>query len=471
MKKLIWILWGLLSVSIASYFLYTLLASEDKSELLIGDTSHGHYQIELACNSCHIDAFGGTEVLQQACMNCHADELEQAHDSHPKKKFIDPREAYRLEIIDARYCISCHTEHQEEQAHPMGVTLPDDYCYHCHEDVIEDRESHKDLAFDSCASSGCHNFHDNRALYEDFLVKNANKPWLDQTAKMLAANNASSNFQHYKESFAPTNELVRKGIKALNQKKSAENKDVTDSWTHTSHAQASVECSDCHTNGKNQLWIDKPNHEQCINCHQQESEGFFAGKHGMRLSPDVDAKLDAIRPIESHLEFNENAHNAQQGCNSCHNAHEFNTQFASVDACLQCHNDTHSKAFLSSPHGNLWKQASLLEIDESQAVSCATCHLPRIEKATSGIKVDKGNTESNNFSKSLQNKTSVIVEHNQNFYLRPNEKMIRPVCMKCHSLSFSIDALADQLLIENNFSGQPSKHIPSIDWALERDKR
>jgi hypothetical protein len=49
--------------------------------------------------------------------------------------------------------------------------------------------------------------------------------------------------------------------------------------------------------------------------------------------------------------------------------------------------------------------------------------------------------------------------------------MIRPVCMACHNLEFSIDALADKALIENNFSGQPSEHIPSIDWSLKRVKK
>jgi hypothetical protein len=65
-------------------------------------------------------------------------------------------------------------------------------------------------------------------------------------------------------------------------------------------------------------------------------------------------------------------------------------------------------------------------------------------------------------------KDEIFVNHNQNDVLRPNEKMIRPVCLQCHSLDFSIDALADKALIENNFSGKPSVHIPSIDWALKR---
>ena len=43
--------------------------------------------------------------------------------------------------------------------------------------------------------------------------------------------------------------------------------------------------------------------------------------------------------------------------------------------------------------------------------------------------------------------------------------------MQCHSLEFAIDALADPALIDNNFNGQPSAHIESIDMAIERDQR
>jgi hypothetical protein len=48
--------------------------------------------------------------------------------------------------------------------------------------------------------------------------------------------------------------------------------------------------------------------------------------------------------------------------------------------------------------------------------------------------------------------------------------MIRSVCMNCHSLEFSIDALADASLIETNFQGRPSQHIESIDMAIKREK-
>lgn len=64
--------------------------------------------------------------------------------------------------------------------------------------------------------------------------------------------------------------------------------------------------------------------------------------------------------------------------------------------------------------------------------------------------------------------TVVATQHNQNKNLRPNEKMLRSVCLHCHSLEFSIDALADKNLIANNFTGTPGVHIRSIDMAKKR---
>ncbi len=68
----------------------------------------------------------------------------------------------------------------------------------------------------------------------------------------------------------------------------------------------------------------------------------------------------------------------------------------------------------------------------------------------------------------INKKGDVFVVHNQNLTLRPNEKMIRPVCMNCHGVGFAIDALADEVLIKNNFNGRPSQHIESIDWVKAR---
>ena len=62
----------------------------------------------------------------------------------------------------------------------------------------------------------------------------------------------------------------------------------------------------------------------------------------------------------------------------------------------------------------------------------------------------------------------VHTQHNQNDNLRPNEKMLRSVCMSCHGLGFSIDALADKDLVQRNFIGKPAIHIESIDMAGRR---
>ena len=42
---------------------------------------------------------------------------------------------------------------------------------------------------------------------------------------------------------------------------------------------------------------------------------------------------------------------------------------------------------------------------------------------------------------------------------------------KVKDLEFAINALADEALIKNNFSGKPTTYIPSIDWALKREKQ
>ncbi len=429
-KKILWLIWGTLSIAAACYFGYKMTLSTDKSLFLIGETSHGHFQIEMACTACHTEPFGGTEVIQDACVNCHGEELAAGDDSHPKKKFTDPRNADRLEILDARYCVSCHTEHKEDQTHKMGVSLPEDYCYHCHQDIGEERETHKDLAFDSCASAGCHNYHDNLALYEAFLLKHADEPWLSKNPTLPALNHA----QEQKSLLAFVNNVTV-------PEKSSQHPDIVKSWSASAHGHSGIECGACHLSDQ-ESWIEQPNITSCQSCHAEEAKEYLESKHGMRLSQN----LTPLTPKDSKLEFNDGASHIEHGCNTCHQAHEFNRQTAAVDACLNCHNDEHSVSFWDSPHGQLTKSAMAGDTPFEEAVTCATCHLPRAER-------------------NIGEKKTVGIVHNQNTFLRPNEKMIRPVCMQCHGLSFAIDSLADEALILSNFKGKPSQHVPSIEWA------
>ena len=452
MKKIIWLIWFLISAALLGYFAYINFYSEDKSDLIIGEATHGHHQIELACEACHTDPLGGPQVLQEACVNCHGEDLSLARDDHPKKKFTDPRNANLAEVLDAKKCITCHTEHQLEQADQMGLTIAQDFCFHCHEDVGENRPTHKGLTFDTCGSAGCHNYHDNRALYEDFLLDNSGKPWLSEISRLKEAN-----YAHYKAEKPKEVQPSSRFAKTIAQKIS-EHPEINQHWSLSGHAESNVGCASCHGGEpQSQQWVDKPGMEICQSCHANEVKGFTSGKHGMRLSSKLPEPLNAMTPSLARLEFNQDNQHQELTCNSCHNVHELNTQTAATESCLGCHADEHSLAHEISPHGELWAEELAGEGEPGSGVSCATCHMPR--------------TEAPGFLDKEKGLKAVFVEHNQNLTLRPNEKMIRPVCMQCHSLEFSIDALADEALIKNNFNGKPSVHIESVDWAVERGKK
>ena len=428
----LWLCWGVLSLVMAGFFTYR-LRTEDSTVFLPGKTTHGHYQIEMSCESCHTP-FGG--VREQACLDCHAEELKTANDSHPKKKFTDPRNAERVAHLDARQCVACHVEHRPDMTNAIGVTLPQDYCFHCHAGVGGERPSHRGMEFNTCASAGCHNFHDNRALYEDFLVAHNGEPEIRDLPVVVSRMpppplGPPLTMAHLD---APSDAAVTPALR--------------DDWVSTAHAEAGVNCTGCHevaTESGAKQWTDHPAHEVCASCHKPESAGFLAGKHGMRLA----AGLSAMSPALARLPMEPEAHSRQLGCGSCHVPHQFNTRHAAVDACLECHADTHSQSYKASSHFALWQSEAEGRAASGSGVSCATCHLPRETSEAGGDR-------------------TVRVQHNQNWNLRPNEKMIRDVCLSCHGLAFSIDALADRALIEANFRGRPSRHIESIDMAARR---
>lgn len=407
---------------------------------LIGKTTDGHYQIEMQCNVCHTSEFGGREVLQDACVNCHGEELKRAKDSHPKSKFTDPRNADRTAILDARYCVTCHTEHQPEVTGNMGLTLQKDYCIKCHRDIAEDRPSHKGLGFDTCASAGCHNFHDNRGIYEDFLLKHKSEPENKGVAQVVSLGK-------------PRSQGPRLSITDIDAPESLQYEQLIKAdWHETTHARQGVNCSGCHQ-VKDKLsgvrtWIKQPDYQVCNECHKKEVQGFLDGRHGMRLKQG----LSPMMPAMAREPMKDSAAHKQLGCQSCHSAHRYDTTEAGVNACQNCHNDAHTLAYKDSPHYTLWIKASEGQIDRRQGVSCATCHMPReISEDSSG-------------------QEKAFVQHNQNDNLRPNEKMLRSVCLDCHGLEFSIDALADVELVKRNFRGKPSTHIKSLDWAIAREK-
>ena len=411
------------------------LLAPARSMLLPGKTTHGHHQIELACETCHETPFGGREAMQKACVNCHGAELKAANDTHPLTKFTDPRNADRLENLDATLCVTCHVEHRPSVTRAMGVTLPGDLCFHCHADIAKDRPSHEGLAFNTCNSAGCHKFHDNRALYEDFLEKHLSDP---AHAPMPRLGNRSLRELlpvkaplQVAQQDAPAS--AKAGAAALRE------------WHETAHAKAGVNCSGCH--GKGEAWAARPGEASCKECHAAEVRGFHAGKHGMRLA----AGLSPMTPAMARLPMRPDARHTKLGCASCHDAHRFDTRKAAVEACLGCHRDPHTLAYEGSPHRALWKKELAGELPAGSGVSCASCHLPRVEHRDEDLGIKR-----------------TLVQHNQNDTLQPNEKMIRPVCLNCHGLGFSIDALADADLVRRNFTGKPGAHVQSMEMVKKR---
>lgn len=442
-----WLLWLGASGLLVAWLAYAVQTPGQQASFMPGKVTHAHHQIELQCMACHAEPFKGSAGIQESCLSCHAKELKAMDDSHPISKFTDPRNADTLEKLDARQCVSCHAEHKTEITRPMGVTLPDDFCVRCHSDIEKERPSHKGMAFATCTTGGCHNFHDNRALYEDFLIRHG------QGEKLAAEPRLPE--RHLRDFMVYMEYLDGAPITASDMDGRVELKPVpkvVQDWEHTAHAKAGVNCSSCHQvrNESGELaWIKQPDHSACTSCHKEEVDGFLGGMHGMRLKQG----LTPMQPGMAEKPMKASAAHAKLTCMSCHGAHRFDTRKAAVEACLDCHDDSHTRAYKSSPHFNLWHEEISGRGAKGSGVSCATCHLPRVEFITP------------------EDETRVLVQHNQNDNLRPNEKMVRSVCLNCHGLQFSLDALADGKLVAGNFKGMPAKQIESIRMALEAEKR
>lgn len=508
---LLWLIWILGTLGGVGLVSAAVFLGGDRRLLLIGQTTGAHHQFEISCETCHAapalsEPKKELKALNETCQDCHEEDLKAANDSHPRKKFRDPRMASFWEKIDGRLCTSCHIEHRPEITRPAAVTLASDYCVVCHsegeQDVRQERPSHADLSFDACASAGCHNYHDNTALYEDFLVKHAGQPWLTAPAGggapvlALAAEMRpapapdAATLEARMAAWVALAETV-KGPRALSDAEASRH------WAASEHAAAKVGCAACHAAGafpKKQkddapkpspeaiaaAWEDAPDLEVCASCHKDQAKTYRLGRHGMRGHPKIAKPRElkkqfktygwkggetslpeamrawlaqdpgpppAMTVAEARLPMHAEAADRVLSCVSCHGPHQADTGYAAVEACASCHADEHSQAYFDSPHYALWKAERAGEAPAGSGVSCADCHMP---KAQVGERL--------------------YTNHNQNDVLRPNEKMIRPVCMDCHGLGFAIDALADPDLTARNFTGRPAAHVESIDWATRRVK-
>jgi hypothetical protein len=208
-------------------------------------------------------------------------------------------------------------------------------------------------------------------------------------------------------------------------------------WEKSRHAQTGVNCKACHSS-PSVSWIEKPDYKVCQDCHQPEKESYLKGKHGVTAAYDLPATAVIAR---AHLPMQMGAQHRNLNCNSCHPAHRFETAHAAIDGCLNCHADTHSLEYKQSVHYKLWVEEQAGKGTMGIGVSCASCHLPR-----------------------LKTSERVIVEHSPSTNLHPNHKMLETVCLNCHGLEFSLNALNDPELIKHNFNAAPK--TPWKGWGL-----
>ncbi len=478
--------WAVVAATLlgAVWFAAAMTVGGDRSALLIGETTDAHHQIEIACETCHAapafaSAARAEKALNRGCRRCHDKELKAADDSHPRKKFRNPRMAAYWEKLDARLCTSCHVEHRPEITRVGAVTVAMDFCVACHsegdQDVRADRPSHAGLGFETCASAGCHNYHDNRALYEKFLVRHAGEPWL----AAVPVHEASARQRSRK----PPSRAALARSDAIAPEAALADPAWLDRWAGSGHAAAGVNCGACHApkSGKNATrekilarWVDAPGTAVCEDCHRPQARTFVLGRHGMRRHPRVAKPRNPLRQLrriglsqvvpdevaswladaappttmtvaEARIPMRPDAAHRALDCGTCHTPHAVDTARAAVEACASCHDDSHTRAYFDSPHYALWRAELAGEASPGTGVSCATCHMPGTGR-----------------------RNRIATDHNQNDNLRPNEKMIRPVCLDCHGLGFSLNALADAALVGRNFKGTPAVRVESIDWAKKR---
>lgn len=438
-------LWLIVVGVLGGYLYYIFFYSPDKTLILPGATTNGHHQIEQKCSVCHTDekidnVFTSSGVPNSACIDCHGQDLEDFSDSHPVRKFKNPENEVFTKHVNALNCVACHQEHNLKVTQPMGVTIPQDNCAHCHvgTETLNDLKTHNNLAFNTCEASGCHNYHDNVALSPGFLRKQFGKPdhlekQVRQTSNLLE--------RMTEEGYKPRAPLTIEEADAPADK--MDDQDHIDAWAASAHMQSGVNCMDCHQDQSNAPgvdWIENPTEKTCAQCHDTETADFYKGKHGMSLAQG----LPPMTPAQARSPMHADAAHKALDCNACHTSHRYDREFASYQACIQCHDDEHTQNYENSKHFKTWKSEISGTKEHGSGVSCATCHMPTVKRG--------GNW---------------VVNHNQNANLTPNEKMLKNTCLQCHGAEYAMSALADDSIVTGNFHKKPTKRHPGVQWAAE----
>jgi len=226
--------------------------------------------------------------------------------------------------------------------------------------------------------------------------------------------------------------------------------EINQQWETSVHALNDVNCASCHQSEETKAFVAKPDHESCQSCHENSVDTFLLGKHGIRTLEGQ----SPLTPAMARLPMQHDAFDKQMNCNTCHNVHTVDTQQASVDACLTCHNDQHSLNYKNSKHAKaVFASSDSLPRPGAESVTCATCHLPRTaQKKGDGTLLVK-------------------VNHNNTYNLKPADRMVGDVCMSCHGVEYSYNSIFDDDLVEANFDRPPTLSHQSFDLMRDAEKR
>lgn len=224
---------------------------------------------------------------------------------------------------------------------------------------------------------------------------------------------------------------------------------ITARWQTSIHALNEVNCASCHQESESKAFVAKPNYVSCQSCHEEPVDTFLLGKHGIRLLEGE----SPLTPAMARLPMKHPALTKEMNCNTCHDVHSVNTVQASVDACLTCHNDTHSLNYENSKHAELFLATRELPRPGPTAVTCASCHLPRTS-------VDRADGT-----------TPVKVNHNNTYTLKPQDRMVGEVCMNCHGVEYAYNSIFDPKLVEANFDRPPTLALETFDLMRAAEKR
>ncbi len=165
-------------------------------------------------------------------------------------------------------------------------------------------------------------------------------------------------------------------------------------WDASTHKLEGVTCEDCHGDDHNAILAHEGRvpPSKCAPCHEEQTEQFSKSVHGhARTDALSNARLLAQVPAMQRRgcmgchDMGDDANEESLGrCNSCHGAHRNSAADARrPEACGGCHmgpDHPHIEAYHASRHGIAYAASR----DETQAPTCASCHMPKGTHDVSG---------------------------------------------------------------------------------------